>query len=781
MQAKRAILTFVAGGFETGFEVLLRLKSSTSSQSDVQVVGQLPAAPNLPQTLQHWRQSYAQLTQLQSRIIFKETQITNVSYQNLGFELEQQFNAWLKSDQSEWQNIRDSLQRYLHPLDEIEVIIETSDLQIRQLPWHKWHLLENYYPNSEVSLSAPLYQMRSKRRSRTHQVKILAILGNGTNIDLEADRQVLSQLPKAEITVLVEPTRQQLNDSLWSRPWDILFFAGHSVSQSSGEDGYLAINQTDRLSIEDLKYALKRAIANGLQLALFNSCDGLGLAQQLSTLQLPHLIVMREAIPDLVAQEFLKSFLNAFSDGKSLYLSVREARERLQGLEDRFPYASWLPIICENAAARSLTWQQLIEVPIAQKSVHRIPVLLISSLMATAGLISIRQQQWLQPFELQAFDALMRLRPDEGADPRLLIVTITEADIQAQKQYPIGDRTLAAALKQLDRHRPKVLGMRIFRDFPIQDSSKSLALYFKHPRFVGLCKLSSETNKGIPAPPGADLEHQGFGDSVLDGDGVLRRNLMFATPEPDAACQASTSFGLQVALSYLKQFGIESQGTDQEHLRLDRAVFSPLTAFSGGYQNIDARGYQMLLNYRSTPERPIKGIARQVTLTQVLAGQFDPSWVRDRIVLMGVDAPASARNDFLTPYSSRSQPIAGIYLEAHAVSQILSAVLDRRSLIKVAAGWQDVVWILSWTVLGGLVLSNPRRWKFYVIDAGLLFSLGGISFLLFWWIGLWVPLIPTAIAMLISQGMILFYTQKQQYRLGSTEDASIIQQHNNGK
>ena len=62
------------------------------------------------------------------------------------------------------------------------------------------------------------------------------------------------------------------------------------------------------------------------------------------------MIVMREPVPDRVAQEFLKYFLQAFARGDTLYLSVREARERLQGLENQFPCATWLPVICQNPA-----------------------------------------------------------------------------------------------------------------------------------------------------------------------------------------------------------------------------------------------------------------------------------------------------------------------------------------------------------------------------------------------------------------------------------------------
>jgi hypothetical protein len=139
--------------------------------------------------------------------------------------------------------------------------------------------------------------------------------------------------------------------------WDILFFAGHSKSE--GETGRIYINQTDSLTIAELSYALRNAVANGLQLAIFNSCDGLGLAIELEQLHIPQMIVMRESVPDQVAQAFLTHFLAAFATGKSFYLAQREAREKLHGLEDKFPCASWLPTIFINPAAVPPFWQDL--------------------------------------------------------------------------------------------------------------------------------------------------------------------------------------------------------------------------------------------------------------------------------------------------------------------------------------------------------------------------------------------------------------------------------------
>jgi hypothetical protein len=122
----------------------------------------------------------------------------------------------------------------------------------------------------------------------------------------------------------VEPQPEKLNDQLWEKGWDILFFAGHSSSQKKGQ---LQLNQTDSLTLEQLRYALKKAIAQGLKLAIFNSCDGLGLAHDLADLHIPQVIVMREPVPDRVAQEFLRHFLARFQ-GDSLYILRCEKHEK---------------------------------------------------------------------------------------------------------------------------------------------------------------------------------------------------------------------------------------------------------------------------------------------------------------------------------------------------------------------------------------------------------------------------------------------------------------------
>jgi len=66
---------------------------------------------------------------------------------------------------------------------------------------------------------------------------------------------------------LESPSLTQLNESLWQQPWDILFFGGHSSSNSQG-DGHIRINDTEFISVEQLKKALTKAIQKDLKLAI---------------------------------------------------------------------------------------------------------------------------------------------------------------------------------------------------------------------------------------------------------------------------------------------------------------------------------------------------------------------------------------------------------------------------------------------------------------------------------------------------------------------------------
>ncbi|OCR02030.1 hypothetical protein BCD67_07590 [Oscillatoriales cyanobacterium USR001] len=358
--AKLVILKIGDGNFKQGFPVILQVGEDGVPPS-TEVTGKLPPNSEIVEYYEQWRLIYRRLV-VGRRLEKVNNQITSSSElieliencRNAAQSLSSSLQNWLNSET--FRPIKEQLLEKLHPSEPIRFIIQTSDLDLRRLPWHLWKFFARY-SYAEVALSSPDYENTNiSNLSANKKVKILAILGNSEGINIKADRQYLESLPKAEITFLPEPQRKDINDHLWEQDWDILFFAGHS--KTDGKKGIIYINQTDSLTIGDLKEGLKKTIGKGLQLAIFNSCDGLGLARELEDLHIPQIIVMREPIPDQVAQDFLKYFLGAFSGGQSLYLSVREARERLQssGVNKKTPGATWLPIICQNLAVMPLSW-----------------------------------------------------------------------------------------------------------------------------------------------------------------------------------------------------------------------------------------------------------------------------------------------------------------------------------------------------------------------------------------------------------------------------------------
>ncbi len=358
MVGKLVLLKLGDGSLDQGFPVVLQF-GEEGHRPIVETVGRLPAALELRQAYKNWATAYRSLNQ-RLRLEAETVQAPNVSRREdchaAARALADCLNAWLYADS--FRPIREKLLEQLMPSEQVRVILQTEDLEVRRLPWHLWDFCDRY-PKTEIALSAAVYERVEAVRATKLQVNVLAILGNSAGIDTHTDRQLLEQLPGAKVSFLVEPTRQELTQELWRQNWDILFFAGHSGSFTEGNRGQIALNRSDTLSLDQLKYALKRVVERGLQVAIFNSCDGLGLARELEDLRIPQTIVMREPVPDKVAQEFLKSFLAAFAQGEPFHLAVREAREILQGIEDEYPCATWLPVICQNPAVIPPTWEVL--------------------------------------------------------------------------------------------------------------------------------------------------------------------------------------------------------------------------------------------------------------------------------------------------------------------------------------------------------------------------------------------------------------------------------------
>ncbi len=380
--------------------------------------------------------------------------------------------------------------------------------------------------------------------------------------------------------------------------------------------------------------------------------------------------------------------------------------------------------------------------------------LMITCIAVTGTLLGVRHLGWLQPLELNAFDVMVRSRPDAAADPRLLVVEVTEQDINTIEKWPISDRTLAKAIAQIARLEPTAIGIDLIRNTPYEPGNAELVTQWKNPKVIPITLIGNSKQDPAPPPPNIPDKRVGFNDIVVDPDNIVRRNLMFA----GNGNKTLTSFSMRLAFAYLDSKKVDSKLTEKQEIQANKVVFSKLRSDSGGYQNISSQGYQILLNYRSAGN-----IAKSVTLTQVLEGKVDPKLVKGKIVLIGVTA-LSVKDFFSTPYTATatgSRPMAGVFIHATATSQILSAVLDGKGLFWYWEEWQEILWIAVWSAVGGCLAWRLENSVILIGSAIAAFSsLLGCTFFLFTQQG-WIPLIPPTLALLITPGVIVTYKYQE--------------------
>ncbi|NEQ75222.1 MAG: ABC transporter substrate-binding protein [Okeania sp. SIO2C9] len=408
---KQVVIKIEEGSFEFGFAVSLEFWQDGRIIAIEQNCPQLPANPNFPRIYDEWKEIYIKLGG--RGFDFPEAQITNSSIledcQNVTQTLESNVRNWL--GQLAFGAIIGQIIGPLrdgNPNESVRVIIDTSNDYLRKLSWDCWDLFEKsfFLPQAEFAL---LSQYAKPTEELKKPINILAIFGSDKGgLQLQEDRELIENLKKhgAKITSIPKKgdflTPQELFDTLWIKKWDILFYAGHS------SDKTIHVNNALNLSISVLKEALNRA-APRIKLAIFNSCDGLGIAEYLADFDIPHLIVMRERVPDLVARRFLHFFLEEFTQGKPLHTAVREARKHLQQLEIPipnelfYPRASRLPVLIQNPATPELYWPSPPPLPEPdRKSIPPIkPWHIISFLLMIIGVSGICRWFYPQPEALE--------------------------------------------------------------------------------------------------------------------------------------------------------------------------------------------------------------------------------------------------------------------------------------------------------------------------------------------------------------------------------------------
>jgi len=95
------------------------------------------------------------------------------------------------------------------------------------------------------------------------------------------------------------------------------------------------------------------------------------------------------------------------------------------------------------------------------------------------------------------------------------------------------------------------------------------------------------------------------------------------------------------------------------------------------------------------------------------------------------------------------------------VSQILSAVLDKRSLLWVLPHWGEVLWIWGWSAMGGVLAWRIRLGLNLAIAIAIAIAcLCGLCFALLVETTCWLPLVPPALALVATSASVAYTTSK---------------------
>jgi CHASE2 domain-containing sensor protein len=354
-------------------------------------------------------------------------------------------------------------------------------------------------------------------------------------------------------------------------------------------------------------------------------------------------------------------------------------------------------------------------------------------------------------------DQFFLLRPQEPVDERIAIVTIDEEDIDYVVQWPMSDKVMAQLLRNINAQNPNAIGLDIYRDLPVEPGHDERVEVFKTtPNLIGITKISGDTID--PPPTLADQGQVGANDLFLDNDSKNRRALVAGAAESGLMY----SFGVKLALDYLEDQGIELEAInpDQQIFGLGKATFIPLSKNDGFYKESDLGGwYHILLNYRGRLDR-----FPNISMTDVLENRIPENFFRDRIVFIGAKAP-SLNDNYLTPYNSNlavpTDLMPGVVIHANVTSQILSAALSGRPMLRATTKRIHWLMIVVWSGYSAILSSFyiRRRWMTLgglLIAVGIIVASSYFAFLYGWLVPVFTPLLAVVVAATLSVGQVLW-------------------------
>ena len=388
---------------------------------------------------------------------------------------------------------------------------------------------------------------------------------------------------------------------------------------------------------------------------------------------------------------------------------------------------------------------------------------------ATALLVGLQQSPLVETANLLIYDLAINLRnrssDGDAKDLKwpITVVGINEADIK-RYGWPLDDTLLCRALKQLDTLGSSAIGLDLYRDQAkpcLQDEIQ------RNPRLIS---IRNEV-VGIAAIPGAPARQQAFNDLLMDADRVVRRDLIHVDGQAEAV--RSLPLRLLETASQAKDLDKQLEQLNDHHWLREQ---------SGGYQSLDAAGYQAMLPVYPPGRYPV------LDLADLLEGEVHEAMIRDRVVLIGSVAP-SLGDRFEIPHSrfiqgSQFFSLTGVELHAQRLEALQRMLQSRAPQIVTVQGWQRTLLVLIMMLAGGVIAERPERIRrSIVLLTATSILLTGSVFLLTLsglWIGITMPL--AGLLLISSSGILRRGVQSQRHQqdmrrlLGQTSSPAVAQQ-----
>ncbi|PZV15113.1 MAG: adenylate/guanylate cyclase domain-containing protein [Pseudanabaena sp.] len=370
----------------------------------------------------------------------------------------------------------------------------------------------------------------------------------------------------------------------------------------------------------------------------------------------------------------------------------------------------------------------------------------------TLGVLGLRESGAFKEIELWVYDSLMRSQLNEPPDNRVVVVEISEADIQDfsklySERWPISDRLFAKLINQIAVAKPAVIGIDKYLDLPVLEGRSELVSAIKNAGNVVNVKFIAIVAGRSGVDPAKDLEPistYGYVNLLTDKGAVVRRASIVGD---------SGSFAFEIANLYLKKLHNKTIEFNPTAIQFTagKQIIPRLTANYGAYRKEDDSGYQMMIRYRGKSRA-----FEHIRATDVLEGRVAPAKLRDRVVLIGVTAE-SLKDSFPTPVNVDGEVMYGVEIHANIVSQLIASTLDDRRFMQVWSNDIENLWIVLWAIIGGAMAAFiPQAGK--NIGLLVLFS-GGLV-----WAGyfafsqaLWIPLFPALFSLISANVLVMAY------------------------